>query len=149
MERVLVIIKPDAVNRNLVGEIITRFEQKGLLITGMKMKHLTDEELGEHYAHHKDKPFFRELVDFMKHSPSILMVLEGVKAVDAVRLMTGVTYGIEATPGTIRGDFSMSLSHTIVHASDSPENAEKEIAIFFKPEEIVSYTRDIDKWIKS
>ena len=141
MERTLVIIKPDAVNRNIVGEIIDRFEQKGLLIVGLKMAHLKDEQLSEHYAHHKEKPFFKELVDFMKHSPSILMVLEGIRAVDVVRLMTGVTYGVEAAPGTIRGDYSMSLSHTIIHASDTAENAEVEIKRFFEDTEIFPYKR--------
>ena len=141
MEKTLVIIKPDAVNRGLTGEIIKRFEQKGLEIAAIKMKHLNEEELNEHYAHHRDKPFFKDLVNFMRHSPSILMVLEGVKAVEAVRFLCGSTYGIEAAPGTIRGDFSMSRSNNIVHASDSVETAEKEIKRFFKEEEIFSYRR--------
>jgi len=141
MEKTLVIIKPDAVNRGLTGEIIKRFEQKGLAIVAIKMKHLNEEELNEHYAHHRDKPFFKDLVNFMRHSPSILMVLEGVKAVEAVRFLCGSTYGIEAAPGTIRGDFSMSRSNNIVHASDSVETAEKEIKRFFKEEEIFSYRR--------
>jgi nucleoside-diphosphate kinase len=141
LERTLVIIKPDAVNRGLVGEIIHRFERKGLEIIGMKMKNLQDKELEEHYAHHKDKPFFKDLVDFMKHSPSILMVIEGVRAIEAVRFLSGSTYGLEADPGTIRGDFSMSTSNNIVHASDSVENAEVEIDRFFKKDEIFSYKR--------
>jgi len=141
MERTLVIIKPDAVNRALAGEIIRRFERKGLEIVGMKMAHLRDKELEEHYTHHKDKPFFKSLVDFMKHSPSILMVVEGVRAIEAVRFLAGATYGLEADPGTIRGDFAMSQSNNIVHASDSPENAEIEIKRFFTPSEIFSYKR--------
>jgi len=141
MERTLVIIKPDAVSRGIVGEIITRFERKGLEVVGIKMAHLKDEELVEHYAHHKDKPFFKDLVDFMKHSPSIVMVIEGVKALEVVRFLAGPTYGVEANPGTIRGDFSMSRSNNIVHASDTPENAKIEIDRFFKSDEIFSYKR--------
>ena len=140
-ERTLVIVKPDAINRGLTGEIVKRFEQKGLKIVACKMKHLQDEELAEHYAHHKDKPFFKDLVDFMKHSPTILMILEGVKAVDAVRFLAGSTYGVEAAPGTIRGDFSMSRSNTIIHASDSPESAEAEIKRFFTESEIFEYEK--------
>lgn len=141
MERTLIILKPDAINRGIAGEAIKRFEQKGLKIIACKMKHLTDQELEEHYAHHKDKPFFRDLVDFMKHSPSILMILEGVRAVDAVRQLAGSTYGIEATAGTIRGDFSMSRSNTIIHASDSTENAEIEIKRFFDVGEIFEWEK--------
>ncbi len=141
MEQTLVIVKPDAVNRGIVGEIISRFEKKGLEIVAMKMKHLQDDELEEHYAHHKDKPFFKDLVGFMKHSPSILMVFEGVKAIEAARFLSGSTYGLEAAPGTIRGDYSMSRSHNIVHTSDSAENAKVEIDRFFSKDEIFSYKR--------
>jgi len=141
MEQTLVIIKPDAVNRSLVGEIIHRLERKGLEIVGMKMRHLQDKELEAHYAHHKDKLFFRNLVNFMKHSPSVLLVVEGVRAIEAVRFLAGSTYGLEADPGTIRGDFSMSQSNNIVHASDSSEKAEAEINRFFKPNEIFPYKR--------
>lgn len=141
MEQTLVIVKPDAVNRGLVGEILSRFERKGLKIVACKMKYLKDEELEEHYAHHKGKPFFKDLVDFMKHGPSILMILEGVRAVDAVRQLAGSTYGIEANPGTLRGDFSMSRSNTIIHASDSTENAEIEIKRFFSSKEIFEWEK--------
>lgn len=141
MEKTLVIIKPDAVNRGLSGEIINRFERKGLKIAACKMKYLKDEELEEHYAHHKEKAFFKDLVNFMKHSPSILLVLEGVKAVDAVRQLAGSTYGVEASAGTIRGDYSMSRSNTIIHASDSIESAEKEIPRFFKEDEIYQWDK--------
>lgn len=141
MDKTLVIIKPDAVNRGLVGEVINRFEQKGLKLVAMKMKVLHDKELEEHYAHHKEKPFFKDLVDFMKHAPAILMVWEGARAIDAVRFLTGSTYGVEAAPGTIRGDLSLSRSNTIIHASDSVENAEVEIKRFFSPSEITDYTR--------
>lgn len=141
MERTFVIIKPDAINRGIAGEVIKRFEDKGLKIVACKMKHLEDKELEEHYAHHKEKPFFKDLVDFMKHSPSILMILEGVRAVDAVRQLAGSTYGVEATAGTIRGDFSMSRSNTIVHASDSVENAEIEVKRFFDASEIYEWEK--------
>jgi len=141
MEKTLVIIKPDAVNRALVGEVLDRFERKGLKIVACKMQYLKDEELFEHYSHLKDKPFFKDLVDFMKHAPSILMVLEGVRAIDAVRQLAGSTYGIEANPGTIRGDYSMSRSNTIIHASDSQETAEREIKRFFDEKEIFQWEK--------
>lgn len=141
MEQTLVILKPDAINRGLVGEVIKRFEQKGLKIIALKMRRLRDEELEEHYSHLADKPFFKDLKEFMKHSPTILMILEGNRVIDAVRQLAGATYGIEALAGTIRGDFSMSRSNTIVHASDSPENAEKEIKRFFDPSEIISWNK--------
>lgn len=141
MERTLVLLKPDALQRNLLGEIISRFEKKGLKIVGLKMIKLSEEILEEHYAHHKDKPFFRDLVDFMKSSPVVAMVLEGIEAVKAVRLITGPTSGREADAGSIRGDFSMSQQHNIIHASDSPEIAEKEIQRFFKQDEIFEYQK--------
>lgn len=141
MEKTLVIIKPDGVNRGLIGAILKRFEDKGLKVIAMKMKFLEDKELEEHYAHHKGKPFFQGLVDFMKHAPSVLMILEGNKAIEVVRLMAGQTYGIEAVPGTIRGDFSMSQSNNIVHASDSPETAEAEIKRFFSESEVFEWDK--------
>lgn len=141
MEKTLVIIKPDAINRALIGVVLDRFERKGLKMVACKMKYLKDEELADHYSHLKDKPFFKNLVDFMKHAPSILMVLEGVRAVDAVRQLAGSTYGIEAMPGTIRGDYSMSRSNTIIHASDSVESAEKEIERFFDKSEIFEWEK--------
>ena len=141
MEKTLVIIKPDAVSRGLTGDVIKRFEQKGLKIVAMKMKNLEDKELEEHYAHHKEKPFFKDLVDFMKHAPSILMVLEGNRAIDVVRSLAGPTYGVEAIPGTIRGDYSMSQSNNIVHASDSSESAEAEIKRFFEPKELFDWEK--------
>ena len=141
VEKTLIIIKPDAVNRYLIGEIIGRFERKGLKILGMKMLHLDDELLGEHYAHIKDKPFFPRLKDFMQHSPSIVMALEGLNAITVVRQLAGETHGAKALPGTIRGDLSMSTQSNVVHASDSPEAAEAELKRFFKPEEIFEYTR--------
>ena len=141
MERTLVIIKPDAVNRALAGEVIHRFERKGLKLLGLKMKHLSEETLDEHYAHHSKKPFFAALKEFMRTTPSVLMVLEGLDAIEVVRKLAGETKGTEALPGTIRGDFSLSTQSNIVHASDSKENAAKEIKRFFKDDELHEYTK--------
>lgn len=140
-EKTLIIIKPDALNRSLVGEIVGRFERKGLKIVGMKMTQLTDEILKEHYAHLAEKPFFPRIARFMKGWPVIVMVLEGLEAVESVRLITGDTLGRKADAGTIRGDLSMSIQANIVHASDSVENAKKEIDRFFKSEEIYNWER--------
>jgi nucleoside-diphosphate kinase len=141
MERTLVIIKPDAINRALAGEILARFEDKGLKIVGMKMKQLEDKELEEHYSHIADKPFFPALRDFMKHCPSLVVCLEGNGVVDAVRLMCGPTHGLQAAPGTLRGDFSMSIQQNVVHASESKEAAEAEVKRFFEPSELFDYPR--------
>lgn len=140
MEQTLVIIKPSAVQRGLIGQVITRFQQKGLLIAGMKMMQLDEAILREHYAHLVDKPFFPWLRDAMMACPVIVMAIEGKDAVNVVRAMTGATNGRNAAPGTIRGDFSMSSQENIVHASDSIENAKIELARFFKPDEIFKYT---------
>ncbi len=145
MERTLVIIKPDGVNRALIGEIIHRIERKGLKIIGMKMEHLEDNKLAKHYEEHKEKDFYESLVEFMKESPTVLMVVEGYKAIEAVRMLAGETYGLESDPGTIRGDFSMSLQYNVVHASDSQESAKEEINNFFKKSELFPYDRiDMD-----
>ena len=140
-ERSLIIIKPDALNRSLVGEIVQRFEKKGLKIVGMKMIRLDDETLKEHYSHLADKPFFPRIADFMKKWPVIIMVVEGLEAVDSVRLITGETLGRKADAGTIREDFSMSIQANIVHASDSLENAQVEIKRFFREEELFDWER--------
>ncbi|MEK7451688.1 MAG: nucleoside-diphosphate kinase [Patescibacteria group bacterium] len=142
-ERTLVIVKPDALQRNLLGKIIERFERKGLKIVGLKMIQLDDVLLDEHYDHHKDKPFFDGLKKFMKGSPVAVMVLEGLEAIKAVRMICGATSGRQADMGTIRGDFSMSTQANIVHASDSIETAEKEIRRFFGGKELFDY-RKID-----
>lgn len=141
MERTLVLLKPDSLQRNLLGEIISRFEKKGLKIIGLKMMKLNDELLNEHYAHHKDKPFFKNLVNFMESSPVVAMVLEGVEAVSAVRLLSGPTLGRKADAGSIRGDYCMSQQQNIIHASDSHENAQKEIWRFFSQDEIFDYQK--------
>ncbi len=142
-EQTLIILKPDALQRNVLGEILSRFENKGLKIVGLKMANLSDELLEEHYAHHKDKPFFPRLRGFMKSSPVVLMVLEGIGAVEVVRKMAGATKGSEALPGTIRGDFAMGMRN-IIHASDSQENAKQEIERFFSKDEIFEYHKVMD-----
>ena len=140
-ERTLIIIKPDALQRNLLGEIIGRFERKGLKIVGMKMIQLGDAVLDEHYGHLKTKSFFSGLKGFMKSAPVVVMALSGFNVVNAVRLIAGPTKGYEADAGSIRGDFSLSTQTNIVHASDSPENARLEVARFFKEDELFSYKK--------
>ena len=136
MERTLVLLKPSTIQRALIGEIVSRFEKKGLRIAGMKMMQLTDEILDDHYAHLIKKPFFPLLKASMMKTPVIAMCLEGVDAIAVVRYITGYTNGRKADPGTIRGDYCMSNQQNIVHASDSPEAAEAELKRFFRPEEI-------------
>lgn len=139
MEQTLVILKPSAIERSLVGEIVKRIENRGLIIAGMKMMQLDEAILRQHYAHLVDKPFFPSIVESMTASPVIVMVLKGVDVVEVFRTMTGVTNGRKAAPGTLRGDFCMSGQANIVHASDSVENAQIEINRFFKPEEVFDY----------
>lgn len=139
MEQTLVIFKPSSIERALVGEIISRFQKKGLVIAGIKMMQLNEKILREHYAHLVDRPFFPSLLNSMMASPVIVMVLEGRDAIKVVRMMTGATNGREALPGTIRGDFSMSGQENIIHASSSVEDAEIEVKRFFKPEEIFKW----------
>ncbi len=139
MEQTFVILKPSTIRRFLVGDVLTRFQHKGLIISGIKMMQLDEKILREHYAHIVDRPFFPSLVESMTATPVIVMVLKGKEAVAVVRSMTGATNSRNAAPGTIRGDFGMSGQENIVHASDSPENAVIEINRFFKPEEIFDY----------
>lgn len=139
MEQTFIILKPSAIRRGLAGEVIHRFERKGLQITAAKMVQLTEPVLREHYSHLVDRPFFPLILESMMATPVILMVLKGKDAVSVVRAMTGSTNSRNAAPGTIRGDFGMSGQENIVHASDSPENALIEIARFFSPEEIFDY----------
>lgn len=131
MERTLIILKPDAVSRNLVGEIVSRIERKGFKITNMKLTTLSKEVVAEHYQHHSDKPFFQSLVSYMTSSPVVCMSVEGPQAVLGMRNLIGATDPFEALPGTIRGDFAFSKSENLVHASDSVENAEIEFQRFF------------------
>lgn len=139
MEQTLVILKPSCIERNLIGEVIGRIEKRGLIICGMKMMQFDEKILREHYAHLVDKPFFPSIVESMTASPVIVMCLKGVDVVSVFREMTGVTNGRKAAPGTLRGDFCMSGSLNIIHASDSVENARIEINRFFKPEEVFDY----------
>lgn len=139
MEKTLVLLKPSCVERNLIGEVIGRIERRGLIICGMKMMQLDEQILREHYSHLVDKPFFPSLAESMMASPVVALVLKGVDVVSVFREMVGVTNGRKAAPGTLRGDFCMSGSLNIIHASDTPENAEIEINRFFKPSEVFDY----------
>lgn len=143
MEKTLVLLKPSCVERSLIGEVISRFERKGLVICGMKMIQLDDNILREHYSHLADKPFFPVLAASMMTTPVVAMCIKGIDAVRVVREMTGSTNGRKAAPGTIRGDLSISGSQNIVHASDSLETAEVELNRFFKPEEIFDYSHPL------
>ena len=141
MERTLIILKPDAVQRGLVGTVLSRFEERGFSIAGMKMVTLSQALLKEHYAHIADKPFFPGIAAFMSSCPVVVAVVEGKDAVQVTRDMCGPTNARKALPGTIRGDFSLSMQCNVIHASDSIETAQKEVARFFKPEELHSYSR--------
>jgi nucleoside-diphosphate kinase len=149
MERTLIIFKPDAMHRQLVGRILTRFEEKGLRIAAMKLQVSPRAQVERHYDVHKPRPFFGSLVQFMTSGPVMLAVLEGPAAIEVVRKMLGATNGRKAEPGTIRGDYGLDQQYNLVHASDGPETAKSEIELFFQPEEIVSYTRVTDGWIVS
>ncbi|MFC1655460.1 nucleoside-diphosphate kinase [Patescibacteria group bacterium] len=140
-EKTLVLVKPDAIQRGLIGQIIGRFERKGLKMVGIKMMSLNDELLTEHYSHLADKPFFPSLANFMKSSPVVAMCYEGLEVVQAVRLLCGITKSREAEAGSIRGDLAMSVSCNVVHASDSVDNAKKEVERFFKSEELHEYQK--------
>lgn len=145
MEKTLVIIKPCGIRRGLIGEVIQRFERRGLQVCGMKMVQLTDEVLLEHYSHLVQRPYYQRIVDSMKLTPVIIICLTGVEAVHIAHVMAGSTNGREAAPGTIRGDYSVSVQENIVHTSDTIENAKVEIDRFFKPEEIFEF----EKFVKS
>ena len=147
MERTLIILKPDAVHRLLVGRILARFEDKGLRIAGMKLQQSPRAQVERHYAVHKGKPFYESLVQFMTAGPVILAVLEGPAAISVVRNLLGPTNGRDAPPGTSRGDFGLDQQYNLVHASDGPETARTEIDLFFRPEELFQYTRAPDSWI--
>ncbi len=139
IERTFVMIKPDAVVRGIIGEVISRIERKGLKIVGMRMIHLSKEEAEELYSIHKDKPFFSELINFITSAPVVVMAVEGESAISVMRKIIGSTDSKEASPGTIRGDFSCSKSMNIIHASDSLESAKRELSIFFK--DFLKYSR--------
>ncbi len=147
MERSLVLVKPDGVQRGLIGEIIMRLERRGMKLVGAKFMHVSRELAHAHYAIHREKPFFEALINFITSSPVMAMVWEGPGAVSAIRQMVGATRSLEAAPGTIRHDLALMGMHNLTHASDSPENGESEIALWFKPDEIVEWDRSLDKWI--
>lgn len=147
MEQTLIIIKPDGVQRGFIGRIVARFEAKGLQVIGLKMMQISQQLAAEHYAVHKTKPFYKGLVSFMTKSPVALIALRGVDAVAISRKMMGATFGPNAEPGTIRGDYGVSKSFNLIHGSDSPAAAKEELARFFKREEIVEYTMPIQSWV--
>jgi nucleoside-diphosphate kinase len=146
-ERTLVLVKPDGVQRGLIGEIVARFEGKGMRLAGMKLLRMDTEMARRHYAEHVDKPFFAELVGFITSGPLVAMVLQAPGAVAAVRQMMGATAPAESPPGTIRGDLGLTIGMNLVHGSDSVGRAEQEIALFFQPDEILEYSRDVERWI--
>ena len=146
-ERTLVLIKPDGVQRQLAGRILARYEERGLKVIGLKLVHVSRATAETHYAAHREKPFFRGLVDFITSSPLVALALEGPNAIAVVRAINGATRPHEAAPGTIRGDFALETSQNIVHASDGQEAAAAELALWFGPDEIFGYVRDIDTWV--
>jgi len=146
-ERTLVLIKPDGVQRLLTGRIVARYEDRGLKVVGLKMIHVTRDLAERHYAIHRERPFFGSLVDFITSAPLVATVLEGPNAIATVRAMNGATRPNEAAPGTIRGDFALETAQNLVHASDSPENAADEIALWFDARELFDYEREIDRWV--
>lgn len=148
MEKTLILVKPDGVQRGLTGEIIRRFEQRGLKLIGLKLIQMSTELAERHYAVHKGRPFYNSLVSYITSGPVVAMVWTGSDAVAAARATIGATKPVEAAPGTIRGDFGMEIGRNLVHGSDSPENGEKETAIFFSAQELVDWQRDSDKWIR-
>jgi nucleoside-diphosphate kinase len=148
MERTLILVKPDGVQRGLIGSIIGRFEQRGLKLAGMKFMQMSTELAANHYAVHQGKPFYESLVEYIVSGPIVAMVWEGKNAVAAARMTMGGTNPSEAAPGTIRGDFGMEIGRNLVHGSDSPENAVKEVDLFFTADELVDWQRDSDRWIR-
>lgn len=147
MQQTLILFKPDCVQRRLVGTIIQRFEQKGLRLAGLKLVQASRELAEKHYAVHKGKPFYESLLKFLTAGPTVALVWEGREAVTVARTLMGPTDGVKAAPATIRGDFALSVQNNLVHGSDSPENAAAEIALWFRPEELVSWTPVDQTWI--
>jgi len=146
-ERTLVLIKPDGVQRLLTGRILARYEDRGLKIIGLKLIRVSSDLAERHYAVHREKPFFRGLVEFITSAPLVAAVLEGPNAIAVVRAMNGATRPHEAEPGSIRGDFALETAQNLVHASDGAETAETEIELWFQPEELLAYDREIDRWV--
>jgi len=147
LERSLIILKPDAFHRRLVGRIIQRFEDKGLILVGMQLMQISGELAERQYAIHKGKPFYPSLIEYITSGPVIVMVLQGDRCIEIARTLMGKTFGYEAAPGTIRGDFGASRSYNLVHGSDSPETAETEIGLYFSKDELLNYTPAGSEWV--
>jgi len=147
VERTLIIVKPDAVQRGLIGQIVARFEQRGLRIVGMKLIQMDRDLAARHYAVHKGKSFYEPLLAYITSAPVVVMALEGTDAIKAARNTIGATNPAEAGAGSIRGDFGMEVGRNLVHGSDSVENGEKEVALFFGDGELVAWDRDVDRWV--
>lgn len=147
MDKTFLMVKPDGVERQLIGEIVSRFEKKGLQLVGAKLMSIPKEVAETHYGEHKEKPFFGELVDFITSGPVFAMVWQGEQVVDVTRQIIGKTNPKEALPGTIRGDYGLTVGKNIIHGSDSPESAEREIKLFFKQEELTNWDQTISSWI--
>ena len=146
-ERTLILVKPDGVQRQIVGRILARYEERGLKLVGLKLVHIDRQLAEQHYAAHREKPFFAGLVDFIVSGPLVALAVDGPNAIAVVRAINGATRPHEAAPGTIRGDFALETGQNIVHASDSAESAASELALWFRPEELLDYERDIDRWV--
>ncbi|ANU23003.1 nucleoside-diphosphate kinase [Planococcus donghaensis] len=147
MEKTFLMVKPDGVQRNVIGEIVARFEKKGYHLAGAKLMQIPTELAEEHYGEHKERPFFGELVEFITSGPVFAMVWEGENVILTARQMMGATNPKDAAPGTIRGDFAVTVGKNMIHGSDSAESAEREIGLFFKEEELVSYEKTINNWV--
>ncbi|MFJ9496856.1 nucleoside-diphosphate kinase [Brevibacillus centrosporus] len=147
MEKTFLMVKPDGVQRNLIGEIVSRFEKKGYQLVGAKLMVVSRELAEEHYAEHKERPFFGELVDFITSGPVFAMVWQGNNVITTARAMMGKTNPVDAASGTIRGDFATSVGMNIIHGSDSPQSAEREIGLWFSAEEVLSFEKTIQRWI--
>jgi nucleoside-diphosphate kinase len=147
IERTLVLVKPDGVQRQLIGRILDRYEERGLKVVGLKLMHVEQDHAERHYEAHREKPFFGSLVEFITSAPLVALALEGPNAIAVVRAINGATRPHEAAPGTIRGDFALETAQNIVHASDGPEAAALELALWFADDELFGYERDIDRWV--
>ncbi len=148
MQRTLILVKPDGVHRGLMGEIVSRFENRGLKLLGMKFMQMSGELAANHYQVHREKKFYDKLIEYITSGPILAMVWEGENAIEAARSTMGSTNPVLASPGTIRGDFGMEIGRNLVHGSDSPENGEKEVSLFFEAHELVSWVRSADTWIR-
>jgi nucleoside-diphosphate kinase len=147
LEQTLIIVKPDGVQRGLVGEVLARLERRGLKLAGLRLMQI-DRDLAErHYAVHQGKPFYEGLVSYITSGPVVVAVVEGPDAIGVVRRVIGSTRSNEAAPGTIRGDLALTVERNIIHASDAPDTAKFEVALYFQPTEVLSYTRDVDRWV--